>query len=80
MKIKEFLKFDFQEEKEDRDDEEEIARKRAWDEYTDEHKRGEGNRHNMGWKTTSQHDDTTRIKTEKNKHAGKIIFQIAPIE
>ena len=39
----------FQEEKEERDDEVEIARKRGWDEYTDEHKRGEGNRHNMGW-------------------------------
>jgi len=37
-----------QEEKEERDDEEELARKRNWDEYKDEHKRGEGNRHNMG--------------------------------
>ena len=30
------------------DDEEELARKRRMDEYKDEHKRGEGNRHNMG--------------------------------
>lgn len=35
-------------EKEDRHDEAELARKRAWDEFTDEHKRGEGNRHNKG--------------------------------
>jgi len=34
--------------KEDRDDEEELQRKRNWDEYTDEHKRGEGNMHNKG--------------------------------
>ena len=34
--------------KEERDDEEELARKRAWDEYTDEHRRGEGNMHNKG--------------------------------
>jgi len=34
--------------KEDRDDEEELQRKRNWDEYLDEHKRGEGNMHNKG--------------------------------
>ena len=34
--------------KEERDDEEERARKIAWDEYTDEHRRGEGNMHNKG--------------------------------
>ena len=36
------------EELEEKDDEEELQRKRNWDEYTDEHKRGEGNRHNKG--------------------------------
>ena len=36
------------EEKEERDDEGERARKNAWDEYTDEHRRGEGNMHNKG--------------------------------
>ncbi len=36
------------EEKEERDDEEELQRKRNWDEYRDTHRRGEGNRHNMG--------------------------------
>jgi immunoglobulin-binding protein 1 len=36
------------EEKEENDDEEERARKRNWDEYTDEHRRGEGNMHNKG--------------------------------
>lgn len=34
------------EEKEDKDDEEELDSKRRMDEYKDEHKRGEGNRHN----------------------------------
>ncbi len=34
--------------KEDEDDEEELARKRRMDEYKDTHRRGEGNRHNMG--------------------------------
>ena len=34
--------------KEDRDDEEALARARAMDEYKDDHKRGEGNRHNKG--------------------------------
>jgi len=34
--------------KEDNDDPEELARKREFDEYKDEHKRGEGNRHNRG--------------------------------
>lgn len=37
-----------EEEKEERDDEETLARKRGMDEYKDEHKRGEGNRYNMG--------------------------------
>ena len=37
------------EEKEENDDEEELQSKRRMDEYKDEHKRGEGNRHNMGW-------------------------------
>lgn len=36
------------EEKEENDDEEELQSKRRMDEYKDEHKRGEGNRHNMG--------------------------------
>lgn len=36
------------EELEEKDDEQELARKRAWDEYKDEHRRGEGNRHNKG--------------------------------
>ncbi len=31
------------------DDPEELARQRGFDEYKDEHKRGEGNRHNRGW-------------------------------
>ena len=35
-------------EKEDNDDPEELARQRNFDEYKDEHKRGEGNRHNRG--------------------------------
>ncbi len=35
-------------EKEDRDDAEELARQREFDEYKDDHKRGEGNRHNRG--------------------------------
>ena len=34
--------------KEENDDEEELESKRRMDEYKDEHKRGEGNRHNMG--------------------------------
>ena len=37
------------EQKEERDDEEELAKKRAWDEYKDDHRRGEGNRHNRAW-------------------------------
>eukprot|EP00088_Acartia_fossae_P045526 TRINITY_DN49040_c0_g1_i1.p1 TRINITY_DN49040_c0_g1~~TRINITY_DN49040_c0_g1_i1.p1 ORF type:complete len:198 (-),score=88.64 TRINITY_DN49040_c0_g1_i1:21-587(-) len=37
-----------EEDKEDRDDQEELDRKRAKDEWKDEHRRGEGNRHNMG--------------------------------
>ena len=32
----------------EREAKEERARKRAWDEYTDEHRRGEGNMHNKG--------------------------------
>ena len=36
------------EDKEDRDDPNELARKRDWDEYKDDHRRGEGNRHNKG--------------------------------
>ena len=36
------------ESKEERDDEEELAKKRGRDEYRDEHKRGEGNMHNKG--------------------------------
>jgi len=34
--------------KEENDDPEELARKRNFDEYKDDHKRGEGNRHNKG--------------------------------
>lgn len=34
--------------KEENDDPEELARKRNFDEYKDDHKRGEGNRHNRG--------------------------------
>ena len=34
--------------KEENDDEEELESKRRMDAYKDEHKRGEGNRHNMG--------------------------------
>jgi len=36
------------EEKDDRDDEDELARARAKDDWKDDHRRGEGNRHNMG--------------------------------
>jgi len=36
------------EKREEEDDEEELVRKRNMDEYKDWHKRGEGNRHNMG--------------------------------
>jgi len=36
------------EELEENDDPDELARKRNFDEYKDEHKRGEGNRHNKG--------------------------------
>ena len=32
----------------DCDDEEALAKARAWEEWTDDHKRGEGNRKNMG--------------------------------
>ena len=35
-------------EKEERDCEEARAKAMAWDEWTDEHRRGEGNRKNMG--------------------------------
>jgi immunoglobulin-binding protein 1 len=35
-------------EKEERDDPEELARKRQWDDWKDDHRRGEGNRKNMG--------------------------------
>merc|ERR1719150_1356213 len=34
--------------KEENDDEEELQSRRRMEEYKDEHKRGEGNRHNMG--------------------------------
>lgn len=34
--------------KEDRDDEEQLAKSRAWSDWKDDHRRGEGNRHNMG--------------------------------
>lgn len=34
--------------KEDRDDQEELKKKRQWDEFKDENPRGSGNRHNMG--------------------------------
>lgn len=37
-----------QEEKEERDDADELKRKRQWDEFKDETPRGSGNRHNMG--------------------------------
>jgi len=37
-----------QEDKEDRDDEQELANQRAKDDWKDDHRRGEGNRHNMG--------------------------------
>ena len=37
-----------QEAKEENDDPEELARKRNFDEYKDDHQRGEGNRHNRG--------------------------------
>jgi immunoglobulin-binding protein 1 len=36
------------EDKEEREDEAELQRQRNWDEYKDDHKRGEGNRHNKG--------------------------------
>jgi len=32
----------------DEDDEEELAKSRAWSDWKDDHRRGEGNRHNMG--------------------------------
>ena len=35
--------------KEENDDPEELERQRNFDEYKDEHQRGEGNRHNRGW-------------------------------
>ena len=34
--------------KDDQHDQEELERQRNFDEYKDEHKRGEGNRHNRG--------------------------------
>ena len=37
-----------EEEKEENDDLQELEKKRAFDEWKDEHKRGEGNRKNMG--------------------------------
>ena len=37
-----------EEEKVERDDATELARRRAMDEYKDDHRRGEGNRKNMG--------------------------------
>ena len=37
-----------QEAKEEADDPEELERKRNFDEFKDEHQRGEGNRHNKG--------------------------------
>jgi len=37
-----------EDDKTDRDDPEARAKKQGWDDYTDEHRRGEGNRHNMG--------------------------------
>jgi len=37
-----------EDDKVDRDDEEARAKVSAWDEWTDDHRRGEGNRHNMG--------------------------------
>jgi len=37
-----------EEDKEERDDEVELARQRAKDDWKDDHRRGEGNRHNMG--------------------------------
>ena len=43
-----YSNFRLKEEKEENDDEEELHAKRRMDEYKDEHKRGEGNRHNMG--------------------------------
>ncbi len=48
LQSKEWEEAKIQEEKEERDDEIELARKRGFDEYKDEHRRGEGNRHNMG--------------------------------
>ena len=32
----------------EKDDATELARKRTWDSWKDDHRRGEGNRHNMG--------------------------------
>ena len=43
-----FLLLRLKEQKEENDDEEELNAKRRMDSYKDEHKRGEGNRHNMG--------------------------------
>ena len=37
-----------EERKEEEDDEEELERKRGFDEWKDDHRRGEGNRKNMG--------------------------------
>lgn len=48
LQSKEWEEAKIQEEKEEKDDEIELARKRGFDEYKDEHRRGEGNRHNMG--------------------------------
>jgi len=44
------IKFENQEKEEDPDEEteESLAKARRWDEYKDDHRRGEGNRHNMG--------------------------------
>lgn len=48
MKAQEEEEERIKEEKEEKDDEEELIKKRNWDEYRDEHRRGEGNRHNKG--------------------------------
>lgn len=39
------------EEKVEQDDEESLMKARNWDDWKDNHRRGYGNRHNMGWLT-----------------------------
>ena len=57
-----------EEEKEENDDLQELEKKRAFDEWKDEHKRGEGNRKNMGWFTPDA------LKLDLNRTHSNLIF------